>query len=80
MEANHPAVESFHDKNSFALVDQALSELNDTPVDWLQGAPAEEMGASATAAAGVEGGDTSAAAAAAPAGTLLFLVCMFVLM
>ena len=34
-EANHPAVESFHDVKSFAKINEGLTELGHTEIDWL---------------------------------------------
>jgi uracil DNA glycosylase len=36
VEANHPAVESFNDTNSFTAIDKALAELNEKPIDWFK--------------------------------------------
>jgi len=38
VEANHPAVESFHATNSFEMITKAQQELNQGVIDWIHGA------------------------------------------
>ena len=35
VEANHPAVESFHQKNTFEMIAAAQRELGQVSIDWL---------------------------------------------